>query len=105
MVTPLFRVLFRLSFVLPATRSDVVSIRHDVFSMIVDFHPPFLSLLITFICDSLAEVGEDAVSLINHLPFNNWRPLSKDIALIQGFPLNVQISSNFNTIGFDCHTL
>ena len=83
-ISPLIAVLYRVSFVLSATRHDVVSIRHDVFAMLVDHHPPLLTLILKLISNSMDEIGDGAISFIQYLPCSRWIPEQTDLALIQG---------------------
>ena len=46
---PLVLVLFRVTFVLSATRCDLVSIRNDLFSMISYHYPPLLSTIMRIV--------------------------------------------------------
>ena len=73
-------------FVLAATQQQLQQsdLRFDVFGMIVDRHPPLMSILMSYVCQTLSEVGESAITLIEHLPCSKWKPTPADIQLING---------------------
>lgn len=99
LVSPLISLMVRVCFVLSATKDDLVTLRQDIFGMLVDHHPPILSLLIIFFCDALDHIGETGVKFISDLPSDEWIPGTNDISIIQDLIVNNSYDSIRSKLG------
>ena len=99
LVSPLISVMVRVCFVLSATKQELLNIRQDIFGMLIDHHPPILSLLIIFFCDSIDQIGLAGISFFENLPTEDWIPGSNDISIIKDLLSNNPYDSPRSKLG------